>query len=49
MLTSSDDPNVDSTLAFQTEALPPEIAQRFEPLTAELASLGLEGPEVTIG
>jgi hypothetical protein len=41
---SSDDPNVDSTLPFQTQAFPPEIVERFRPLTAELASFGFQDP-----
>jgi Zn-dependent protease len=41
---STDDPNVDSTLPFVRESLPPEIADRFEPLTARLTELGFHRP-----
>ena len=41
---STDDPNVDSTLLFVVEALPPDIAASFEPVTAELGSLGFLEP-----
>jgi hypothetical protein len=41
---SSDDPNCESTLPCVAEALPPEIATRFEPLTGELAALGFFDP-----
>ncbi len=41
---SSDDPNVDSTLPFVTEELPPEIESEFAPLTAELNALGFSDP-----
>jgi Zn-dependent protease len=37
---STDDPNVDSTMPFVVEALPPEISLRFQPLATELAKLG---------
>jgi len=41
---STDDPNVDSTLPFIVEALPPEVAIRFQPLTEDLARLGFLEP-----
>ena len=41
---SSDDPNIDSTLGCVVEKLPPDIESRFAPMTAELASLGFFDP-----
>jgi Zn-dependent protease len=41
---STDDPNVDSTLPFLTDALPPEIDAAFQPLTAEFTALGFVDP-----
>jgi Zn-dependent protease len=41
---SSDDPNTESTPPFVVEALPPEIAAGFEPLTQELARFGFVDP-----
>ncbi len=41
---SSDDPNVDSTLPLVTESLPPEVAAAFQPLAVELAAVGFAAP-----
>ncbi|PYJ01901.1 MAG: hypothetical protein DME25_17290, partial [Verrucomicrobia bacterium] len=41
---STDDPNVDSTLPFVVEALPPEVALRFQTPAQELAALGFVEP-----
>src|SRR5512142_1059436 len=41
---SSDDPNVDSTSPFVSEALPAEIAAVFAPLAAELDTMGFHDP-----
>jgi hypothetical protein len=41
---STDDPNVESTLPFLVEALPADVAQRFEPRAAELIALGFLDP-----
>jgi len=41
---SSDDPNVDFISPFVTDALPADVAQRFEPVAGELAELGFLDP-----
>ena len=41
---SSDDPNVDSTLPFVTESLPPGIATSFQALADELGALEFREP-----
>jgi hypothetical protein len=41
---STDDPNVESTMAFLVEALPADVRQRFEPLAMELIALGFLDP-----
>lgn len=41
---SSDDPNVESTLPFVTEVLPPQVRLKFDPLIAELEGLGFCEP-----
>src|SRR5919198_417125 len=38
---STDDPNVESTLPFLVEALPADVAQRFEPRAAEFDRVGV--------
>ena len=41
---SSDDPNVDTTLPFVVEQLPDAVQQQFAPLTGELLALGFCDP-----
>jgi Zn-dependent protease len=41
---SSDDPNADTTLDSLFGDLPPEILERFAPISAELAELGFHNP-----
>ena len=41
---STDDPNVESTTPFMVEALPADVAQRFELVSTELAGLGFLDP-----
>ncbi|MDB6029033.1 MAG: hypothetical protein JWM68_5256 [Verrucomicrobiales bacterium] len=41
---SSDDPNVDTTLPFVVETLPPQVEDLFRPLTAQLATMGFCEP-----
>src|SRR5437868_6639006 len=41
---STDDPNVDSTLPFVVETLPEAVAVRFQPIIEQLTSLGFVEP-----
>ena len=41
---STDDPNVDSTLPFVCAGLPPDIQASFEPLAAQITALGFVEP-----
>ena len=41
---STDDPNVESTMPFVVEALPTDVANRFEIVAVELAGLGFLDP-----
>ncbi len=41
---STDDPNTESTLPFQADGLPPDVATKFAPVAAELEKLGFIEP-----
>ncbi len=41
---STDDPNVDTTLEFLVEALPPHMLEQFQPAATALTALGFHSP-----
>ena len=41
---STDDPNVESTLPFVIPVLPPEVIAKFQPIATDLAGLGFTDP-----